>query len=129
MPAPLLMLDVAGPDAVALRRFYHAVFGWGDGTTGEVDLPAPEGMRLAIRPDAAEKRLYVGVDSVEAALARVEAGGGVVERPRVTLAGGVIVGLFRDPAGNAMAVVEMVNGASPFPWSGSHEAPPRRPPP
>lgn len=126
MSTPLVLLDISGPDVGRLRRFYHDVFGWGDGSTGEVVVPSPDAVRLAIRPDAAEKRLYLGVDDVGATLDRVVAAGGARERDRFEVGDGMAVGLFRDPAGNAMAVIELVDGRPPLRWAGA-PAPPLPP--
>jgi predicted enzyme related to lactoylglutathione lyase len=49
---------------------------------------------------------YVEVDDVEAALARAEALGGVTVLPRHPVPDGPAIGLFRDPQGNIIGLVE-----------------------
>jgi len=47
------------------------------------------------------------VPDVSATLAQVEARGGRIDMPRFEVSGMVVLGLFRDPAGNEMGLVEM----------------------
>jgi predicted enzyme related to lactoylglutathione lyase len=51
--------------------------------------------------------VYVGVPDVTAALEQIVAAGGKVHAPRFEVPGTVVLGLFNDPAGNAMGLVEM----------------------
>jgi len=60
-----------------------------------------------VRKDPAEKRIYLGVPDVTDALQRIEAHGGSVDQTRFEVPGVVVLGLFRDPAGNPMGLVEM----------------------
>ena len=55
----------------------------------------------------AERVVYVGVPDVTAALAKVTANGGAVVFPRLVVPGVTIVGMFTDPAGNRMGLVEL----------------------
>lgn len=107
MGSPVVFFDIAGPDAALLREFYGSVFGWefdeASRFTAGVVLP----LQGAIREDPAEKRIYLGVPDVAETLQRVEAHGGTVDTPRFEVPGLVILGLFRDPAGNPMGLVEM----------------------
>lgn len=107
MAAPIVFFDIAGPDGGALRAFYAEVFGWAfdDGSQFEASVTMP--LRGAIREDPAEKRIYLGVDDVTETLDRVEANGGSIDQPRFEVPGLVVLGLFRDPAGNPMGMVEM----------------------
>ena len=50
-----------------------------------------------------------------ASLARVTAHGGQVVQPRFEVKGVVILGLFTDPAGNPMGLVEMQGGRPKIP--------------
>ena len=59
------------------------------------------------RADPAEKRVFLGVADVTAALAAVVDAGGKIDVPRFEVPGVVVLGLFRDPAGNPMGLVEM----------------------
>ncbi len=68
-----------------------------------------------IRQDPAEKVLYLGVDDITAKLSQVVANGGEVDQARFEVPGVVVLGLFKDPAGNLMGLVEMENGAAKIP--------------
>lgn len=114
MPSPIVFLDFAGPDQASLQAFYSELFGW-DAAAGNFTIPVLTPLSVAIRADPAEKRLYIGVDDVTAKLQEVEALGGSVDQPRFEVPGVVILGLFKDPAGNPMGLVEMENGAHKIP--------------
>ena len=108
MPAaPIVFFDIAGPDADKQRAFYSGVFGWAVDPAGVV---ANAGLDGALRKDPAAKVLYLGVPDVTAALAAVKAAGGTIVAPRFEVKGVVVLGLFTDPAGNAMGLVEMKDG-------------------
>jgi predicted enzyme related to lactoylglutathione lyase len=107
MATPIVFIDIAGPDDAALRTFYASVFGWEADETGKFVAPAVPPLHGAIRKDPAEKRIYFGVTDVTATLAQIEAAGGSVDMPRFEVAGVVVLGLFRDPAGNPMGLVEL----------------------
>lgn len=112
MPAPVVFFDIAGPDSEALRAFYETVFGWQAGDDGRFDVRVASPLPCAIRGDPAEKRIYVGVADVADVLDQVEAYGGSVDTPRFEVPGVAVLGLFRDPAGNPMGLVE-VEGSRP----------------
>ncbi|MEL7539516.1 MAG: VOC family protein [Pseudomonadota bacterium] len=112
MAAPIVFFDIAGPDEAALRAFYETVFDW---PCGKPETFAPgnaSNLDMTIRKDPAEKLFYVGVPDVTAALAKIEAAGGKIDVPRFEVPGTVVLGLFFDPAGNRMGLVEM-NGDTP----------------
>ena len=54
----------------------------------------------------------MGVPDVAASLTLIEQYGGTVDHPRFEVPGVVVLGLFRDPAGNPMGLVEL-DGDSP----------------
>jgi len=112
MAQPIVFFDIAGPDDAALRSFYSSIFGWELDQSGQFSAPVSTPIDGAIRKDPAEKRIYVGVPDVTAFLTRIEQSGGSVDAPRFEVPGVVVLGLFRDPAGNPMGRVEM-NGDSP----------------
>jgi hypothetical protein len=68
-----------------------------------------------IRPDPTEKRIYIGVDDVARTLAEIAERGGTIDAPRFEVPGVVVLGLFTDPAGNPMALVEMEEGRPKVP--------------
>jgi predicted enzyme related to lactoylglutathione lyase len=128
MSAPVVYFDIAGPDVKALADFYDAVFGWR--TTSGVPFPdapylqplpvispLPAGLRKADSPDDPQQRkiMYIGVEDVTAALAKVTAHGGSVVAPRFEVKGVAVLGLFKDPAGNVMGLVELAGGKPKIP--------------
>ncbi len=110
-PAPLVFFDIAGPDDDRQRQFYAEVFGWTAGVTGAIAAPI-EGtsLRGTLRTDPADKVLYIGVDDITATLAEVEQHGGTMLAPRFEVPGVVVLGLFTDPAGNRLGLVELQDG-------------------
>lgn len=107
MSAPIVFFDIAGPDDEALRGFYQQVFGWPCGEPSPFEPGNARSLSGHIRPDPADKVLYIGVDDVTATLTAVEQAGGKIDVPRFETPGVVVLGLFFDPAGNRMGLVEM----------------------
>lgn len=112
MAQAIVFFDIAGPDDAALRNFYSSVFGWESDQAGQFGVPVASPIKGVIRKDPAEKRIYLGVTDVRATLSVIEQSGGTVDKPRFEVPGVVVLGLFRDPAGNKMGLVEMA-GDSP----------------
>ena len=110
MSAPILFFDIAGPDDDALRAFYDQVFGWNFSEQSQVSVDIYSPLGVAIRKDPAEKRIYIGVEDINACLDAVLKHGGTVDAPRFEVPGVVILGLFRDTAGNEMGLVEIEAG-------------------
>lgn len=110
-----MFLDIAGPDATVLQRFYADLFGWSSAADGALSLQLRSPLPAAFRQDPAEKRIYIGVEDVAAKLAEIKAHGGSVDAPRFEVKGVAILGLFRDPAGNAMGLVEIHDGRAKVP--------------
>ena len=108
MPAPIVFFDIAGPAELDLASFYWKVFGWEADQTGQFAVAITPRLRGSFRADPAEKRIYLGVADVTATLAAVVEACGTIDAPRFEVPGVVVLGLFRDPAGNEMGLVEMV---------------------
>ena len=115
MPAPIVFFDIAGPDLAKQAAFYRAVFGWEIAPDGRFSAAAAASLPGTLRADPADKVIYLGVEDVTAALARVEANGGKIVAPRFEVKGVAVIGLFTDPAGNRMGLVEMANGRAKVP--------------
>jgi predicted enzyme related to lactoylglutathione lyase len=121
MAAPIVFFDIAGPDPAAQAAFYRAVFDWDVAPDGSFAAPFqpslknPAGVGGQLRTDPAEKVLYIGVEDVTATLAAIEAHGGGTIAPRFEVPGVVVLGLFTDPAGNRLGLVEMAGGAPVIP--------------
>ena len=107
MSSPIVFFDIAGTDTESLGAFYADVFGWVPGEQGQISVPVVAPLGAAIRNDPVEMRLYIGVPDVTRALALIEAHGGRVDAPRFEVPGRVVLGLFKDPAGNPLGLVEM----------------------
>jgi predicted enzyme related to lactoylglutathione lyase len=107
--------ELMGPDAGGLAEFYNTLFGWGAQTMpgfndyALVD-PGQSGIGGGIGSGTEEMpnylAMYVEVGSVDEHLGLVEANGGTTLVPRTVIPGTITFGLFTDPAGNVMGVVE-----------------------
>jgi uncharacterized protein len=106
--APIVFFDIAGPDLASQRSFYKEVFGWESQPNGGVSVPTGASPLMGLlRTDPAEKVIYFGVPDVTASLEKVVANGGKVHAPRFEVPGVVVLGLFTDPAGNRLGLVEI----------------------
>jgi len=115
MSAPIVFFDIAGPDSEALRTFYSRLFGWAPDGGGQFAVNVDGPLLAAFRQDPAEKRLYIGVNDVTQKLKEIEANGGSIDVPRFEVPGVVVLGLFKDPAGNPMGLVELEEGKPKIP--------------
>ena len=107
--------ELMGPDASALNSFYHKLFGWkGEevpGFGGYTMVPADDtGLAGAIGAGnehmPSYQVMYIEVDSIDEHLAKAEAGGAKTAVPRTVVPGMVTFGMFHDPAGNLVGLVE-----------------------
>jgi uncharacterized protein len=98
-----------------LKAFYSDLFGWKSDAAGQLTVPVTTPLPSAFRQDPSEKRIYIGVDDVAKKLNEIKSRGGTIDAPRFEVKGVAILGLFKDPAGNAMGVVEMQNGKPKVP--------------
>jgi predicted enzyme related to lactoylglutathione lyase len=112
---PIVFFDIAGPDTGALASFYKEVFGWDSGPGGSLVVPSQKPLHGTFRQDPAERVIYLGVDDINAAFAKITEHGGKPASPRIEVPGVVIMGLFTDPAGNRMGLVEMDGDAARLP--------------
>lgn len=121
MPAPIVFFDIAAAELPRQAAFYRTVFGWEVGPSGGVSVPVasplPGNLRVenAASGPVAERVIYIGVEDVTAALAAVTANGGQVVFPRMEVSGVVVLGMFTDPAGNRMGLIELAGGAVKVP--------------
>lgn len=113
--APIVFFDIAGPDSNALQKFYADVFGWKIAASGSFTTKVESPLPATIRKDPADKRIYIGVEDVAAKLKEIKANGGTPEGGRFEVKGVVVLGLFSDPAGNHMGLVEMKDGKRKIP--------------
>ena len=120
MGQPVVHFEVIGKDGDKLRSSYSELFGW------EIDADNPMKYGLVAReahvnsdgigigggvggaPEGYDGHLtwYVEVPDVEAALAKAESLGGSRMMGPDQVPGGPIIGLFTDPDGNTVGVVQ-----------------------
>ena len=114
--APIVFFDIAGPDPDKQRSFYADIFGWDSDPRGNLEVPViSTRLKGLLRTDPADCMIYFGVPDVAATLAKIEAAGGVVHMKRTEVKGVVVLGLFADPAGNHLGVVEMDGDTTKIP--------------
>ncbi len=121
MAQPVVHLEIIGRDPVGLRTFYSELFGWTfdtsapisaavseagnygftEGTQGD---PVPGGVGGG--PDfEPHVMFYVGVEDIEAALAKAESLGGTRRLGPERVEGrDLVIGHFTDPEGNLIGV-------------------------
>jgi predicted enzyme related to lactoylglutathione lyase len=122
MGRPVVHYEIIGQDPERLQRFYAELFGWdysmGDSVSQAVSAPGrygfvdgagnggeqPNGGVAGGRGYEPRVIFYVGVDDVEAALARAEELGGRRELGPDGRPGELVVGRFSDPEGNQVGV-------------------------
>ena len=109
-PAPIVFFDIAAPDSPKLQAFYADIFGWKATPAGTFTAPVTAPLPATFRKDPAEILIYLGVADITATLAKVQAAGGSVVFPRLVVPGTVVIGMFRDPAGSKVGLVEIENG-------------------
>ncbi len=113
MAQPVIHFEVMGKDRAALQKYYGDLFGW------KIDADNPMGYGIVEKagdgigggvgaaPDGSDGHVtfYIGVDDVGAALERAESLGGTKVFGPETVMGEVEIGLFNDPEGHTVGVV------------------------
>ena len=107
-------IDIPVDDIDTAKSFYSTLFGWQIAAPpGYESYPmwrAPNqisGGGLATRsPEFTQPRSYVEVDSIDAALAAVDALGGAVLQPKSPISDTSWLAVVRDPAGNSIGLYE-----------------------
>lgn len=112
-PAPLVFFDIAGEDSAVQRKFYADIFAWDIDETGSFSTSTISPLPGLIRQEPTETIVYIGVRDVTETLREVEEKGGSVVYPRFEVPGVVILGMFRDPAGNRVGLVELDENGTP----------------
>ena len=115
MTHPVVWFEVMGEDGAELRRFYSELFHWKIDASNPMEygmVEAADGRGIAggvgQLGDAPQPRVtfYVATTDIAKSLHRVcELGGGVL-MPRTELPGGTVIGMFADPEGNMIGLVE-----------------------
>src|SRR5262245_47881104 len=99
---PVVFFSIFGPDGSALQRFYADVFEWKATASGDVAVPVTAPLMGNIGKGMPETLIYIGVADVTATLQKVVARGGTIRYQRIGVPGRVILGMFKDPAGNSV---------------------------
>ena len=106
---PIVHIDIAGPDEAAQQRFYADLLGWSVDPKGPgyalLTTPAGSPNGALIEAETASVTVGVAVPDLDAALARVNALGGVVTMPS-TDNGWVVKAQVTDPAGNVLTLIQ-----------------------
>jgi len=108
-------IEIPAADLRQSVAFYENVFAWNirnresgrpsfDDATGNIS-----GAWVTGRPPSREAGMlsYIWVDSIDAAIAAIQAnGGGIVQTPRLDAPEGEWIATFRDPAGNLLGLYQ-----------------------
>jgi predicted enzyme related to lactoylglutathione lyase len=114
MRHPVMWFEVLGNDSNALQKFYGGLFGWtfadanasGYGVVNTGDGRGIMGGVGAVYPGTKPwVTFYTETSDVTASLAKAQALGGRIVMPRTVLPD-VILGLFEDPEGHILGLVE-----------------------
>ena len=107
--------ELMGPDADGLTGFYKTLFGWdSQAVPGFDDYSIVDESQSGLGGGIGKGNehmpsyhtVYVQVANVAEHLEQVEANGGSTVMPRTVVPGMVTFGLFNDPAGNLVGLVE-----------------------
>ena len=123
MGQPVVHFEILGKDADKTQSYYSELFGWNveplgfenptryglvqrDGNTNSEGIGIGGGIGEAPSGYDGHVTFYVEVDDAEAALSKAERLGGTRTMGPDQVPGGPVIGLFRDPDGNTVGVVE-----------------------
>jgi len=111
MARPVIHWEIGASDAAELRRFYAALFDWditGDaeyGLVSPVDGGIGGGILQTHQGMPSYMTFYVGVDDLEAALARAADLGGTTLVTPTSIPGIGAFAMFSDPEGNVIGIM------------------------
>jgi predicted enzyme related to lactoylglutathione lyase len=120
MGHPVMWFEVLGSDAGKLRQFYGDLFGWTFDVLPQVDYGVVKtgesrgvmgGIGKALPGERPWVTFYTETSDVTASLAKAEALGGRVIAPRTEVPG-AIIGVFEDPEGHILGLVEAAKAAA-----------------
>ncbi len=114
MTHPVMWFEVLGTDGGKLRKFYGDLFGWtfdvipqndyGLAKTGD-PRGIPGGVGSAYSSTRSWVTFYAETPDVTASLTKAQALGGTIVVPR-TVMPDVVLGIFEDPEGHPIGLVE-----------------------
>ena len=120
MGQPVVHFEITGKDGAALQSYYSELFGW------EIDASNAMGYGVVDREQNLNKdgigigggisgmpegypghvTVYVEVPDVEASLAKAESLGGRRMMGPETIEGRMVIGMFADPEGHVIGVIQ-----------------------
>jgi len=121
MPAKIVHWEIMGADGDAQKEFYGSLFDWQFQSMGDFpdyhmvsDEDVGLGGAVGKGPDDMPNyvAVYIEVEDITAHLERIEAAGGTTLMPRTVIPDTVTIGMFRDPAGNVVGLVEASHPAA-----------------
>ena len=113
MGAPVIRFEIMGGKGNQLEEFYKELFGWKIDSDnpmkyGMVDTGRPGGINGGVGASQDGKNrvsVYIEVEDLAAALAKVEKLGGKTILPPSQVPGGPMLAMFADPAGNVTGLL------------------------
>lgn len=110
---PIVHVEISASDRKATADFYSTVFGWEMRHIDEMDYTTfatgENEVGGGLNPVTDENPVgtilvYIGTDDIEASLADIEANGGQLVAPKMEIPNMGWFAVFKDPAGNTMAL-------------------------
>ncbi len=113
MADKVVWYEIMGPDGDKLQAFYSDLFGWkfdtesmpGYGMTSEADTGLGGGVGTHPQGESASL-FYVGVDDIDATIAKLTGNGGAIAVPKMDVPDGPTIAVFTDPQGNMVGLVQ-----------------------
>lgn len=123
MGQPVVHFEILGKDGEKTQRYYSELFGWKieplpfdnptqyglierDGNTNAEGAGIGGGVGGAPEGESHHVTFYVEVPDVEEALTKAESLGGTRTMGPMEVPGDTVIGLFQDPDGNPVGVVQ-----------------------
>jgi uncharacterized protein len=112
MGNPVVHFEVVGSDGATLQQFYGDLFDWKISTDNPMDYGivdnGGEGINGGVgqSPNGPHVTWYVQVEDIDKALEKAESLGGKTVMPKEKIGDMVTLGLFTDPEGNLVGLVE-----------------------
>ncbi len=113
MADKVVWFEILGKDSDKTQAFYGDLFNWefdntwmpGYGMTKEEETGIGGG--VGKDPDGGTWAIfYVGVDDIDASIAKVSAKGGTIIVPKTDIPDGPTIAVFADPEGNKVGLVQ-----------------------
>jgi uncharacterized protein len=115
MADKVVWYEILGKDAGKSQSFYSDLFGWkfdtssmpGYGMTSEEDTGIGGGVGSGeMSGGQTYATFYIGVDDIDASIAKVNDLGGTICVPKMDVPNGPTIAMFNDPDGNMVGLVQ-----------------------